>query len=365
MKLVYLANIRMPTEKAHGVQVVKMCEAFAAAGAEVVLVVPTRQNDLQADPHLYYGVQKNFAIQFVPTPDTVKWPLIGFTLQSMLFARAAARALRSQEVDAVFGRDELPLWRVSRMLQKPAVWETHTGAWNTAARRLAREAKKIIAISQGLKDFYVQKGVPADKIVVAHDGVDLSAFANPEAPLTARLRLGLPTNKKVALYIGRLDGWKGVATLLEASKLLQEIKVVVIGGEPAQVSGLEKQYPFVQFVGYRPYSELPHNQQAGDVLVLPNTAKDQVSAHYTSPLKLFAYMASGVPMVASDLPSIREIADESSVVLVKPDDAQALADGIKLALSEGAPRAAVAKELVKSYTWEVRAASILASLKTF
>ena len=54
MKLYYIANARIPTEKAHGVQIMKMCEAFVDAGHEVKLIVPKRKNPIQEDPFAYY-----------------------------------------------------------------------------------------------------------------------------------------------------------------------------------------------------------------------------------------------------------------------------------------------------------------------
>ena len=62
-KIIYLANVRLPTEKAHGIQIVKMCEAFAGLGLEVELVVPNRLNSIQDDIFDYYGVKKNFVLK--------------------------------------------------------------------------------------------------------------------------------------------------------------------------------------------------------------------------------------------------------------------------------------------------------------
>jgi glycosyltransferase involved in cell wall biosynthesis len=73
-------------------------------------------------------------------------------------------------------------------------------------------------------------------------------------------------------------------------------------------------------------------------------------------------MASGKPIVASDLPSLREVLSEKNAFLVKPDDPRALAEGIRFALAhpeEAARRAAQAREDVKRYTWEMRAEKIL------
>ena len=101
---------------------------------------------------------------------------------------------------------------------------------------------------------------------------------------------------------------------------------------------------------------------SADVLVLPNSAKPKISSHYTSPLKLFQYMASGVPIIASDLPSIREILTDDTAFWFPPDDERALARQIEYVLShpdEARSKAARAREEVKKYTWDARASAIL------
>lgn len=357
MKIVYVANIRLPTEKAHGAQVMKTCEAFAQLGHDVELIVPDRASVIVEDPFEYYGLTARFPVRRLPVRDTVgRYGRLGFYIESISFIYAVRRYLHRASSDLLYGRDE----HILAFLGGPYVWESHTGAWNVAARSVAHRARRIVAISQGLKDFYVAKGVAAEKIVVAHDGVDVELFLHPVSRGEARARLGLPASATIAMYIGRLDGWKGVDTLLEASKLLNnEVIVVIVGGEPAQVEKLSLTYPGVTFLGARPYRELSDTMAAADVLVLPNTGKSEISAKFTSPLKLFAYMASGIPIVASDLPSIREVLDEDAVVFFPPDDATGLAQGVRHALQSDRGRAERALALVEAYTWRSRAQHIL------
>jgi glycosyltransferase involved in cell wall biosynthesis len=362
MKILYLANIRLPTEKAHGVQIMKMCEAFAAAGHQVELAVTDRKTSIGEDPFVYYGIKTRFAITRLPVIDTVDCGTAGFLLESWSFARAANRLLKERQYNFVYGRDELVLARLKT--DTPIVWETHTGAWNSAAKKIAKRAHRIVAISQGLKDFYVAQGILAEKIIVAHDGIDLSDFENPQTKEQARARLGLPQDATIAMYVGRLDGWKGTDTLLEASKQFGSIQLAVIGGEPAQIKTLKLKYPHVYFLGYKPYRELADNLAAGDILVLPNTGKDEVSARFTSPLKLFAYMAAGKPIVSSDLPSIREILKDGDTFFFKPDNVQSLISAVAMAAADQGSASMIlhAKEKVHLYTWSERALNICRSL---
>ena len=91
MKLYYLSNLRIPTEKAHGIQIVKMCEAFALSGLEVELIVPMKYNEIKEDPYNYYNVKKIFKIIKLFYLDFSKFfhNKIGFFLQTATFLISA------------------------------------------------------------------------------------------------------------------------------------------------------------------------------------------------------------------------------------------------------------------------------------
>src|SRR4051812_5835845 len=86
MKIIYLANIRLPTEKAHGLQIVQMCEAFADTRANVTLIVPHRYNPmkLNADVWTHYGVTQNFEIQRVWCVDVFRFVLPNVAITAWL-----------------------------------------------------------------------------------------------------------------------------------------------------------------------------------------------------------------------------------------------------------------------------------------
>jgi glycosyltransferase involved in cell wall biosynthesis len=361
MKLCYVANVRLPTEKAHGVQIMKMCEAFARTGALVELIAPTRRSPITEDPFVYYGVERNFTIRKLRVFNTVSFGRIGFLFQHVIFSLRAARYVKRARPDVVYSRDPLVLFFVGS--HSTRVWEVHTATKSAIMRALARKMPFIVSISEGLRAHWIGQGIDLSHILVAHDGVDLEDFKNPESKEAARTRLGLPQHKKIALYIGRLDGWKGVDVLCEAANFLpQNILVALIGGEDRQIAQMQSRYHKVRFLGFHPYRELPNNQAAADVLILPNTGKSETGARFTSPLKLFSYMAAETPLIASDVPSIREVIDEQSAYMVKPDDPRALAGAIEQVLcntEEGSRRARNAAKRVQNYSWNARAERIL------
>ena len=68
-KILYLANHRLPTEKAYGIQISKMCEAFTDLGHKVVLIAPYRISKVKDDFFRYYNVKDSFQFKKIFSPD--------------------------------------------------------------------------------------------------------------------------------------------------------------------------------------------------------------------------------------------------------------------------------------------------------
>lgn len=361
MKLLYIANIRMPSERAHSVQIMKTCEAFVRAGVELTLVVPNRTTDIAEDPFEYYGVRTRFPIIRLQVADLVRFGMLGFLIEEATFAFSVQRYVRQDSWDVVYGRDERVLRKFVGATGSRVVWESHEGSWNFAAKALARAVSKLVVISGGLERIYLERGIPWEKIVVAHDGVDLDAFRDLPSPTAARGKLGLP-EMPTAVYVGSFGGWKGTEIFFEAAAFMPNVQYVAVGGKPNELTTLSQRYPHVRFVGEQPYRDAALYHAAGDCVVIPNTARNPVSNFMTSPLKVFTAMASGRPIIASDIPSLRDILDETEVFFFAPDDPRALAAAIRSCVSHTADskeRAERARKKVEQYTWDARARRIL------
>ncbi len=370
MKLIYIANIRLPTEKAHGIQIMEMCVAFTGQGVSVELVIPQRKNILLDDPFVYHDVPRVFSIHKLPTLDFVRFGRVGFWISLMSFIISIAVYSVFKKDVIFYTRDEGVALSL-RLLGKQVVWEGHTGQRNFLVQLLLRLQIPLVVITEALKTLYISMGATLSKIIVAPDGADITRFNIKTTQTEARNELGLPLDKKIALYKGHLYERKGAHTLARATTCLKEKNVicVFIGGTESDIESFKQEFGNLENVlilGNRPRKETPVYQRAADVLIIPNSAKDDVSKLYTSPMKLFGYMASGVPFIASDLPSLREIVNDTLAYFFTPDDPESLCDAIINVLDnyEDAKKKAVESlALAENYSWQKRAQNIIDFIK--
>lgn len=364
---------RFPSEKAAALFAAKSCEVFAAEGVDVTLLVPRRIGRLVADPFTHYGIRKNFSVIFLPIMDGYRWGIpdaVNFFLISLSFALSSWRYLLrcAVKTDIVYSNEILPLWLCSFSFCN-TFYEMHDFPESKLFlfARFCRSMRWILIHNKWkAKKFQELFPESAPKVLYQPNAVDIGLFDITATKEEARRLLHLEHKRYMVIYTGSLFVWKGVDTLAEAANYLPDgFLVVFIGGSGDDIMRFRQAYgsnPKIRIEGYRSHQEMPLWQKAGDVLVLPNTAKEDISKYYTSPMKLFEYMASKRPIVASRIPSITEIVDDASAILVVPDDPLELAAGIQKAMehpeiAEALVPAAFVK--VQQYTWENRARAIL------
>ena len=363
MKIAYLANIRFPSERAHAAQIAYMSQAFVANNLEVELFANNRAGADNKSIAAYFGFSPTFQVIRLRSGLFSHKILLSFYLSDILFVLNFLLTQKPKKFDIIYSRNEWHVFYLSYFLnRKRLVWESHEAKLNFPARALLKKGIKTVVISDGIQEEYLKVGIVRSQLLVAHDGIDESFFGTIQSKEVVRKKLGLPSDKKIAMYIGGFDEWKGVETFFGAAALGPEVLFVAIGGSAEQVTTLSQKYPAVTFLGSLPYADLKDNQQAADVLVIPNTAKIELSSRFTSPLKLFAHMASGVPIVASDVSSIVSVTGREAVSLVPADDRVALAAGIQSVFEDYESKkqhAQALKEVSMRYTWTQRAKEII------
>jgi len=255
----------------------------------------------------------------------------------------------------------------------PGLVETATRPSAAKLRRLAgREARVwktadgYITITAALgEEMRARHGV-RDRHAVIHDGVRVAPGARFNAEHRSLVpRGGAPYTPMVA-YAGHLYPWKGVDVLLEALARVPNAQGLIVGGhaeEPdlgrlkalAEGLGVSRR---VEFAGIVEPSRVAEFLQRADILALPNPAS-AISTRFTSPLKLFEYMSAGRAIVASDLPSIREVLHhEVDALLVAPGDPGALAAAIERLVAQPGLSARLARgafDVALDYSWDRRA----------
>lgn len=365
MKLIYLTNARIPTEKAHGYQICKMCEEFAKSGLEVELWVPTRKNEIKEDAFSYYGIENNFKIKEIKSFDFLRLDLgrFSFYLHEFWFMFKLF-FLKAEKSALIYARESEIAWlfkfKGHKTILEAHNWPGHDFLFKFFAKRL----EKIVVISHGLKEKFLANGWREEKILVAPDGVDLAKFDIMISKEQARKKLNLPLDKNIILYTGHLYEWKGAQDLSEAASCLPaQCLTVFVGGTKADALSFKKinrsliEDGKIALYEQQKHAIIPFWLKAADILVLPNKSFSKISKYYTSPLKLFEYLASNRPIVASNLPALREILNENNCLFFKPDNPKDLADKIKILLNDHKLTASLVDKsyaCAKNYSWERR-----------
>jgi glycosyltransferase involved in cell wall biosynthesis len=362
--LYYIANARMPNEKAHGIQIAKMCEAFLELGMPLVLVLPRRGIPQQSIKE-FYGLRTEVPVITLSAFDVHNkgpfWYYVSsisfmFSYFFYFFFRVDKKSALIYTVDLDhFSYGAIPFLRI------PFFSEMHGGKPNTwVHRHLFKNARGIIPTNEITKKQLQETfGVSPERFIVEPNGVDLETF-KPLSKADARRELGLLESQKLALYVGRIFDWKGLEILSDAAPLLpQEISLAMVGGTALEFERITKHEApkAIQFFGSQPYNKIPTWIAAADVLLVLGTKRDEQSYNYTSPMKIFEYMAARRPIVASGTPALKNILSDSSCFFYEPDSAPSLAGTISQATQdpvESDARAARAYAMVTQHTWAKR-----------
>jgi glycosyltransferase involved in cell wall biosynthesis len=388
MRILYFADIRFPLERANGIQTMETCHALAERGHRVALVVKPDTQTPARDPFEFYGLPRTtfLVIERANAPKGAGViARIGY--MSFVFGRAFGRA----RADVILTRDlgvAAALLKIPSGMRPPLVYESHGYAPDVAAalpemvatarpasaaklKRLAareaavwRDADGYVTITRALAEELERRFGTRTTLAVVPDGM------RPAATPDTLTSSGPP----VAAYAGHLYAWKGVDILLEAIAQVPDVHGLIVGGHEAEpdlgrVKALAARLGIgdrVTFTGLVPPPEVPAHLAKASMLVLPNPAS-AISTHFTSPLKLFEYMAAGRAIIASDLPAIREILrDGENALLVEPGNAAAIAAAMRRLIDGPALAADLARTAAAEadgYTWPRRAERLETLLK--
>lgn len=167
------------------------------------------------------------------------------------------------------------------------------------------------------------------------------------------------------MYIGHLYKWKGIDIIVRAAEILsakKDIIFILVGGVDEDIKEYKKiienkKLINILLLGHKHKGEIPKFLKSADVLLLPNIPISQEAIKYTSPIKMFEYMASKKPIITSDLPSIREVLNKSNCVFFRPGDSKDMVKKIERLLKDSTLVEKISNQAyndVKKYTWHNR-----------
>jgi glycosyltransferase involved in cell wall biosynthesis len=377
-RVAYFYDVAVPSQLAAPIQILNTCHALCRLGATVTVFTNRLAAPELGEALAFYGLAPHPGLAIVP------WYATGRPTRGRVCA-----ALEDNRFDLVLSRGEpgLELFgMLPRELDARLLFEAHRlcftevagrvggglppplaralAAWRTARTRrqegsALNRADGVICLTRGVQEALQGAFDLRAPSLVLPSGVELP----PEAPP------GDEARDVDVFYAGKLERRKGLHDLIAAMAHLPQARLLIAGGAPEEIApwrtvaeglGVAGRVTFTGYVAPAAVGELYRRARVG-VCALP-TGESAIAERYTSPLKLLEMMAHGAPVVATDVPALREILDERTASLVPPNRPELLAAAIGRLLADrtlARRQAHAARARCESYSWEARARRLL------
>lgn len=373
MHVVFAHHEPIDAGRARWVAIVRTLAAVAER-EEVTWFTPDKVERVQryASGHLGLELPPRLTIRSLPSVHK----RMGLTLNRVFF-RGFRKALIEIRPDVLWLRsDKLAEHVAHKQLEVPLIYEAHLvgelwaqdrGADERRAKRLGQlerdlyaYASGVAAITQGLLEEVRQRFSFGGPGAVVSSAVDTKVFQ----PVWEG------GDGETMVWVGTLQFWKGLSTLLQALKAAPSLKLKIIGGgKPESEQRLKNEISMlglnqrVELIGPVAQQDIgPHVKDAAcAVHSLP--PEHSISARFTSPLKLFEYMALGLPIVAANVASVREVlTDGVNARLFEGGNADSLAKALTEVATDKEFANKLSKQAVQDaqgYTYEIRAKKLI------
>lgn len=379
---IFFTRNTLPQPRADLVQVANCANAAANLGYSTVLTYLGQDARLRPidwlqpfspqlpDPALkqFYNLHDQLKVAALPIPKLCSHLRTKLTHPSTIVSKYYV-PLHLRPVTQIVHTRDWNFVKAAISCRIPAIYEHHHHEDKQFEPEIVHHPLFQIAVTVAdpVRESMIQHGMPPEKIIKLHNGFNRSFLVRHSAAAEQwRQQLLINNYSYMAVYSGGLNPFKGVNLLIEVAKSLPHVLFVFAGGNQTQVAAYrqlatEHQASNVKFLGYLLHDQLASLLQAADLLVHPHLSGEE--ATFTSPLKFFDYMASGTPIVATEIPPLMEFKNAGVVAgWCEPDQPLQLADCIRRVLqthprkSEGYANSI---QFVQRFSWENRIATVL------
>lgn len=220
------------------------------------------------------------------------------------------------------------------------------------------QADLVVVVTEGFKEDIVSRGIPANKVEVITNGVDLEHFSPGPPDPSVRASLGADAGNALIVYIGAHGISQGLTTLVDAAALLPETTVVAFVGDgsdkPATVDhAVALRASNVRFHDPVPKDDVPDILRSADVLVV--LLRDLPLFETFIPSKIFEFLATARPVVGALAGESAEILLAAGGMVVPPGNPTALAEAIDASLRPGVTGSTGATYVSENYDRRVLA----------
>ncbi|PHM66186.1 putative glycosyltransferase WbpH [Xenorhabdus stockiae] len=387
MKIAYIDPYPVPDFRVASLQILQNVDAFARQGHEVCLITPAGQNDVEE----ILGRKLPSSVELIALRDMRRRWYFPVNTQKLFYFQVSCW-LRKHKIDAIFTRNikmanyllhkhpDIPHFFESHEIFSQSFKESHGISTYVNKRKYSKlrkieqhvyqRARAVFVLTSLLRDDIYTEYCVKTPIIVAPDGVDLLAVEETKMASSGKQYQKGETTQ--VLYLGSLHRWKGVPTAMKSMCYLNNAVLNIAGGNSEQIEQLKfvaQQIGVsdrVNFMGFIHPKDRFQVIADNDICILPLT-KTSIGSRYTSPLKLFEYMAMGKPVVISDFPSIRDAVDEKSVSFAHSENAESFAQQIQLLIDNPAEielKTEHSQRLVEEhFNWDQRAKLIMQEIE--
>jgi glycosyltransferase involved in cell wall biosynthesis len=359
LKLYYITRVNIPSKAAQSVQIASMCEAFNTQGINFKLLSTLNEENIK--------LKKSFLWDKIKLNSRFKY--LEFVIKSTL-------KVKEEKPTHIFTRDIVVAFTLS-FFDIRVVYEAHKEPRTKIANFIINNLKKknnflLVTISKALKNYYINDYSFKDsKIVDCHDAVFIENYDKyrniPKNIL--RKELDLPQDKTIIMHTGSLHKGNDAKLFKIVIENFKDLLFVQVGGTKQDISKYKQYYKNnnnIVFIRHQNHKDIIKYQMSADLLFYALTKTNQLW-WCTSPLKIFEYMATGIPILNSNIGSVSEVLNELNSIPFSPEDEQTIINGVNYFLENKAEikhlaiRALI--DIKDKYTWDKRAISILEFIK--